>query len=144
MGSRSTILIIEDSDEDFEACVFAFTKDDSLSNPLARCTTGDEALDYLYLKGQYADQRRDPPCLIMLDLNLPGTDGRAVLAEIKAHDEWKQTPVVVMSSSRDEGDVEACYRAGANSYMVKPPDLSGYVDTFARLQKYWFRTVQLP
>lgn len=144
MHSESAILIVEDSDEDFEACAFAFNREGHGGNPLDRCVTGDEALDYLRHSGRFAGRKPNLPCLIMLDLNLPGTDGREVLQEIKRDEALKHTPVVVMTSSRDEADVAACYRAGANSYMVKPIDLTGYVDTFARLRSYWFGTVQLP
>jgi len=82
--------------------------------------------------------------LILLDLNLPGTDGREVLASIKADDDLRQIPVIVFSTSRDHRDVEACYRAGANSYVQKPVDLPEFRRALDSVKSYWFETVLLP
>ena len=144
MNSTSTILIVEDALDDYEACVTALTHDHNLANPIHHCETGDEALDYLRGRGKYADPRPELPCLILLDLNLPGTDGREVLTQIKADGQLKMIPVVVMTSSRDQTDIDACYRQGANSYVVKPVDLTGFIEAIARLRDYWFQTVLLP
>ena len=82
--------------------------------------------------------------MILLDLNLPGTDGRDVLAEIKRDEHLKLIPVVVLTTSSDERDIEKCYQAGANSYMKKPVDLGGFVSAIQRLKDYWFEIVILP
>ncbi|HEV7519056.1 MAG TPA: response regulator, partial [Thermoanaerobaculia bacterium] len=114
------ILLVEDSPEDYEATERAFRKS-GLKNPIHRCTDGDEALDYLFRRGAYADPARSPrPGIVLLDLNLPGTDGREVLETVKADDSLKQIPVIVLTTSADERDVQACYLAGANSYIQKP------------------------
>jgi CheY-like chemotaxis protein len=116
-----------------------------LRNPIFRCSDGDEALDFLHRRGAYADPARSPrPGVILLDLNLPGTDGREVLAEIKADPSLKQIPVVVLTTSRDDRDVDACYRAGASSYIQKPVDLDGFIRAIERLNGYWFEVVILP
>ena len=138
------ILLVEDSPEDYETTQRAFRKS-GLRNPIFRCADGDEALDYLFHRGQYADAGAAPrPGVILLDLNLPGTDGRAVLTEIKANPSLKQIPVIVLTTSSDQRDVNACYRAGASSYIQKPVDLDGFMRAMERLNDYWFEVVILP
>ena len=135
------ILLVEDSPEDFETTQRAFRKS-GLKNPIVRCADGDEALDFLFRRGAHADAPR--PGVILLDLNLPGTDGREVLAEIKDHPELKQIPVIVLTTSNDNRDVQACYKAGASSYIQKPVDLDGFMRAIERLNDYWFEVVILP
>lgn len=138
------ILLVEDSPEDFETTERAFRKS-GLRNPIFRCSDGEEALDYLFRRGQYADPAKSPrPGVILLDLNLPGTDGRQVLSEIKSVDGLKDIPVVVLTTSSDERDISACYRAGANSYVQKPVDVDGFFKAIERLNGYWFEVVILP
>lgn len=138
------ILLVEDSPEDFEATVRAF-KRSGLNNPIYRCEDGENALDFLHRRGPYADPERSPrPGVILLDLNLPGTDGREVLTEIKRDDQLKQIPVIVLTTSNDARDVESCYQAGANSYIQKPVDTEGFVRAIERLNGYWFEVVVLP
>lgn len=138
------ILLVEDSPEDFEATVRAFNRA-GLKNSIVHCEDGDSALDYLFRRGRYADpdsSRR--PGVILLDLNLPGTDGRAVLQEIKKHEQLRHIPVIVLTTSTDERDVEACYQSGANSYIQKPVDMDGFIRAIERLNGYWFEVVVLP
>ena len=138
------ILLVEDSPEDFEATLRAFRRS-GLKNPIVRCEDGEEALDYLHRRGAYAAPERSPrPGVVLLDLNLPGTDGRQVLAEIKAVDRLKDIPVVVLTTSSDERDIKACYQAGANSYIQKPVDIDSFVKAIERLNGYWFEVVILP
>jgi CheY-like chemotaxis protein len=135
------ILLVEDSPEDFETTERAFRRS-GLKNPIFRCADGDEALDFLFRRGRHADAPQ--PGVILLDLNLPGTDGREVLSEIKADPELKQIPVIVLTTSSDDRDVAACYKAGANSYIQKPVDLDGFMQAIERLNDYWFEVVILP
>ncbi|UWS79081.1 response regulator [Phaeobacter sp. G2] len=144
MDSSATILIVEDNPDDYEACFTALTQDHNLANPIYWCKTGDEALDYLCGNGAFAENKPAMPCLIMLDLNLPGTDGRQVLAQIKHDEMLRKIPVIVMTSSSDQADIDACYREGANSYVVKPVDLNGFIEAITRLRDYWFQIVVLP
>jgi CheY-like chemotaxis protein len=138
------ILLVEDSPEDFETTQRAFRRS-GLKNPIIRCSDGDEALDFLHRKGEFADPDKAPrPGVILLDLNLPGTDGREVLAEIKADPTLQQIPVIVLTTSSDDRDVDACYRAGASSYIQKPVDLEGFMKAIERLNDYWFEVVILP
>jgi CheY-like chemotaxis protein len=138
------ILLVEDSPEDYEATVRAF-KRSGLQNPIFRCEDGDNALDFLRHRGRYADPETAPrPGVILLDLNLPGTDGREVLTEIKRDDQLKQIPVIVLTTSNDARDVDSCYQAGANSYIQKPVDMDGFLRAIERLKGYWFEVVVLP
>jgi len=143
-GPNQPILLVEDSPEDFEATVRALRKS-GLANPIHRCEDGDEALDYLFHRGAYADPAKAPrPGVILLDLNLPGTDGREVLAEVKRDEGLKTIPVVVLTTSSDERDIARCYQEGANSYINKPVDLDGFIRAVQRLTDYWFEVVILP
>lgn len=142
--AATPILIVEDNVEDFEATRRAFRRS-GMVNPIHRCLDGDSALDYLQRRGPYADPATSPrPGIILLDLNLPGTDGRQVLAEVKADSGLRQIPVIVLTTSDDEQDIQACYDAGANSYIQKPVDLPGFVEAVRRLREYWMEVVILP
>lgn len=144
MNVDATILIIEDSPEDYEACVAALTEDSNIANPIVWCENGDDALQYLRKEGKHAGADHDMPGVILLDLNLPGLDGRDVLAMLKNDPSTKRLPVVVMTSSEDQADIDRCYDAGANSYVVKPVNLDGFLAAIARLRDYWFKIVVLP
>jgi CheY-like chemotaxis protein len=131
------ILVVEDSPEDFEVLQRAFRKAEILL-PLLRCVDGDDALDFLYVRGDYTPETAPPPALVVLDLNMPGTDGFGVLERIKTDDALMQIPTVVLSTSRSEEDVRRAYKSGANSYISKPVDMSGYVRMAELLKSYWF------
>ena len=138
------ILIVEDSDDDYMATVRAFHKA-NLINPVQRCTNGDQAMDYLLQRGEFSGQDKAPrPSIILLDLNLPGTDGREVLRIIKDNPDLQKTPVIILTTSNAEQDIEQCYEAGANSYVQKPVDLVGFIQSIARLTDYWFNVSILP
>jgi two-component system response regulator len=144
MRHHQPILLVEDSLEDVEATIRALRKA-GLANPIQHCQDGEEALDYLRQRGQYADPAKAPrPGVVLLDLNLPGTDGREVLAETKADPQLKKIPIIVLTTSSDERDIERCYEAGANSYVSKPVDLDGFLQAIRRLTDYWFEVVILP
>jgi CheY-like chemotaxis protein len=141
--SGAPILLVEDSPEDFETTRRAFRRA-GLRNPMLHCTTGDDALDFLHHRGRYTPATAPRPGIILLDLNLPGTDGREVLAEIKGEHGLADIPVVVLTTSADHRDVEACYQAGANSYVQKPVNLDAFMEAIQRLHDYWFDVVILP
>jgi len=139
-----TILIVEDSPEEFEITVRSLRLA-GLNNPIAHCTDGDEALDYLYRRG--AHQKPDPsfpPGIILLDINIPGTDGREVLEELKKDPALKLIPVIMLTTSADARDVQDCYARGANSYIQKPLDFEGFIKAMTRLRDYWFEVVIIP
>ena len=141
------ILIVEDSDEDFYAFVRASKKLDFLdrsSYRFFRVQDGDEALDYLFRQGEYEDLESPDPVAILLDLNLPGTDGREVIEEIKQSPKLKIVPIIVLTTSSNPQDIEICYRNGANSYLLKPMGSSEMQQTVQMLFQYWFDFSILP
>jgi CheY-like chemotaxis protein len=141
--NRTPILIIEDSDEDYEATVWAFQQA-GVTTPFRRCRTGAEALAYLRREGTCADFRLPFPCLIILDLNLPGVDGRALLRDLHHAAERLPVPVIVLSTSANPRDVTLCYQLGACGYLVKPVDLPRFAAMIRVCTDYWLTTVILP
>jgi two-component system response regulator len=131
------ILIVEDSPDDFEATKRAFNKA-NLRNEIQHCNSGEAALAYL----------RSPtsvrPGIILLDLNMPGLDGRKTLEIIKTTENLKNIPIVILTTSTDERDVKACYELGANTYIQKPVDFDGLIAAIRRLKEYWFEIAVLP
>jgi len=138
------VLLVEDNDEDYETTVRAFKKA-NLANVIFRCEDGDEALDFLFRRGSYADPVKSPrPGIILLDLNMPGTDGQEVLEEIKKDSELKKIPVIVLTTSSDGRDIDGCYEFGANSYIQKPVDIEGFMRAIQMLKEYWFEIAIIP
>ncbi|MEM9803652.1 MAG: response regulator [Cyanobacteria bacterium P01_D01_bin.56] len=145
MSETPTLLVVEDSDEDFEALNRIMRKTCQFEVPTARCVDGDDALDFLYGEGAYANRANaERPGLILLDLNLPGTDGRVVLSHIKQDEQLKTIPVVVMTTSSNPRDIEACYRSGVNSYMLKPTNVEQLKMSVQLFIDYWYRVAILP
>jgi CheY-like chemotaxis protein len=144
MMTDHPILLVEDSPEDYETTVRGLRKA-GFTNQVYRCEDGEDALDFLYQRGAYAAPgRAKRPGVILLDLNLPGTDGRDVLAEIKRDPKLRTIPVVVLTTSRHERDIQTCYDAGANSYIQKPVRLEEFMRAIESLKAYWFEVVILP
>lgn len=144
MPKDSSILIIEDSPEDYEVCLNALTAEGNLANEIVWCQSGDDGLDYLRKEGKFSGDDHALPCLVLLDLNLPGLDGRDVLKELKSDPLTRRLPIIVMTTSRDPKDIDHCYEAGANSYIAKPVDLPGFLEAISRLRDYWFEVAVLP
>lgn len=138
-----SILLVEDSEDDYEATTRAFKKA-NLYNPVTWCNSGQDALDLLTRKGQYSSRRQDLPGLILLDLNMPGLDGRKTLKLIKSDQALRHIPVIILSTSNDERDVEGCYQMGANTYVQKPVSFEGLIEAIKRLKQYWFEIAVLP
>jgi CheY-like chemotaxis protein len=131
------LLIIEDSNEDFEAFCRIIDQVSQTSLDIHRCVDGDEALNFLHQTSHHPD-------LIILDLNLPGTDGREILVIIKTTKSLKTIPIVVLSTSSNPKDIEACYQSGVNSYMLKPMNINHLKDAFRTMLDYWFKAIILP
>lgn len=131
------ILIVEDSEDDFYATQRAFTKA-NLHNPIRRAVSGESALDMLRSRSE------TKPGLILLDLNMPGIDGRQTLEVIKRDEALKSIPVVILTTSDDERDIRTCYALGANTYIQKPVDFDGLIEAMKRLKGYWFEIALLP
>lgn len=138
------ILLVEDSEDDYEATIRAFKKA-SLHNPVFWCRSGQEALDYLKHEGAYKKPgKAEGPGLILLDLNMPGLDGRKTLQLIKEDAGLKKLPVIILTTSADERDVDVCYQMGANTYIQKPVSFEGLIEAVKRLKDYWFEIALLP
>jgi CheY-like chemotaxis protein len=138
------LLVVEDSDEDFEALCRVMGRQ-TVVTPIFRCTDGDEALDFLYHTGNYSNPQTAPrPAIILLDLNLPGTDGREVLQQIKQDQNLKYIPVVVFTTSSNPRDIEICYRYCVASYILKPIDINRLVETIQSFVNYWLDIVIFP
>ena len=134
-SSDAILLLIEDNDADFDAVTHLLEKS-GVTLPVRRCVTGDDALDYFFQRGTWG-QHATRPCLILLDLNLPGTDGRTVLATIKADASLKAIPVLVLTASPHQVDIDTSYKAGANSYFMKPDSLREFAILIDVIKQYW-------
>lgn len=135
------ILLVEDNPGDVRMAVEAL-KDCRVDNHLSVVEDGVEALAFLRGRDQYAGRPR--PDLILLDLNLPRKDGHQVLAEIKADGDLRQIPVVVLTTSENERDVNMAYDLNANCYITKPSGLEQFVAVMKSIQYFWSMVVQLP
>ena len=144
MVERNKILLVEDSDEDFEVARRAFVRT-GFDYDIIRCCDGDQAIKFLK-KHTGADSQKTStlPNLILLDLNLPGSDGVEVLETIKSDVNIRHIPVVMMTTSTDERDINRCYSLGANGYIQKPVDLKRFMLMIDCLSHYWFDVVVLP
>lgn len=137
------ILVAEDDEDD------RFLMEEALEERDFRAVyfveDGEELMDYLHHRGQYSSLSSSPrPNLILLDLNMPRKDGREALKEIKADQELRKIPVVVMTTSKAEEDILRTYNLGVNSYISKPTTFESMVEIMNTLGRYWFDIVQLP
>ncbi|MER3434304.1 MAG: two-component system response regulator [Leptolyngbya sp. ERB_1_1] len=135
--SFSPLLIAEDSDEDFEVLELLMQQM-KVQNPIHRCTNGDKVLDFVYQEGEQS--AASLPSVILLDLNLPGTDGRGVLEQLKHDRSFKEIPIVVFTTSSNPKDIEFCYQNGANGYLIKPVDSDELERTVQAFVNYWLQT----
>lgn len=134
---EAKILLVEDNRMDVELTLDAF-KEAHFGNSIQVCSDGEEALNYLLGNGRFSDRTQYPlPDLILLDLNLPKINGHEVLKEIKARPYLKRIPIVVLTSSKDEGDRAKSYDSGVNSYLVKPVSFEGFLEVVQEVAEYW-------
>jgi len=138
-----TVLLIEDSEDDYEATMRAFKKA-NFHNPVVWSQSGRDAIDFLKHEGVHKNSAKATPGLILLDLNMPGLDGRKTLQLIKENTHLKRIPVIILTTSADERDVEVCYQMGANTYVQKPVSFDGLIEAIKRLKEYWFEIALLP
>ncbi|MBL7138460.1 MAG: response regulator [Bacteroidales bacterium] len=137
MTKPATILLIEDQRMDIELTLNAF-REARLANNIQVATSGEEALDYMVGKGKFADRKVHPlPDLILLDLKMPGIDGFEVLKQLKKTEKLKRIPVVVLTSSKEEGNRVLSFNLGANSYLVKPVSFDGFLHIVKEIGEYW-------
>jgi CheY-like chemotaxis protein len=136
MAVLKRILLAEDNERDIELVLDAL-EEHHLANEVVTVREGDEALDYLYQRGQFASRPEGLPVVVLLDLKMPKVDGLEVLRQIKADSKLKVLPVVMMTSSREEQDLIRSYQLGVNSYLVKPVKFDQFVDAVRQLSVYW-------
>lgn len=140
----SKILLVEDNEHDVFAVQRALKKS-GVRNPMRHFYTGEELFEYLRVQNDICHPALPvSPAIILLDLNLPTITGYDVLKELKSHERLRRVPIIVFSSSNDDRDIQSCFEAGANSYIVKPMTFAGLIKAIAELYGYWFEIAVLP
>ncbi len=139
------LLLAEDNDNDAELAIRALKKY-HLANNLYHVKDGEEALDFLFARGKYEGSRNvnHTPKVVLLDIQMPKVNGIEVLQQIKADDRLKGTPVVMLTSSKEDPDIQRCYGLGANSYIVKPVNFERFAEAIKNLGFYWLLLNQPP
>ena len=138
------ILIVEDNPDDAELTVRAL-KEQNLANEIFVAEDGEEALDFLFCRGNFSDRNPIKPMkVVFLDLKLPKVSGLEVLREIKTDERMKKLPVVVVTSSREDPDIQSAYDLGANSYLVKPVEFDAFRQAMSNAGFYWLLINQPP
>ena len=142
--NRVEILLVEDNPHDAEMTIRALRKA-NLANRLTHVKDGAEALDFVFSRGVFSERSvHDKPKVILLDIKMPKVDGIEVLRQIKADENTRTIPVVIMTSSKEEQDIITSYNLGGNSYVVKPVDFEGFAKAVSELGFYWLITNQSP
>jgi DNA-binding response OmpR family regulator len=136
MSNLGRILIVEDDPNDVELTLTAL-EEYNLANEVVVTRDGEEALDYLYCRGNFATRANENPAVMLLDLKLPKVDGLEVLQQVRSDEKLKMIPVVVLTSSHEERDMVASYRLGVNAYVVKPVDFHEFVNAVKELGVFW-------
>jgi CheY-like chemotaxis protein len=136
MNNFGRILMVEDDPKDVELTLMALDEY-HLANEVVVARDGQEALDYLYRRGQFSTRSQENPAVILLDLKLPKVDGLEVLQKIKADERLRMVPVIVLTSSHQEKDVMRSYKLGVNAYVVKPVDFHEFVNAVKELGAFW-------
>jgi len=143
MSGLKRILLVEDSDNDVQLTLAAL-EETNLANEVDVVSDGQQALDYLYRRGRYAERFEGYPAVVLLDLKLPKLNGLEVLARIKGDPELKRIPVVMLTSSREEPDLTRAYSLGVNAYVVKPVGFSAFSSALKELGLFWVLLNQPP
>jgi two-component system response regulator len=138
-----TILLVEDNPLDAELAMRGL-KDQRLANTITWVKDGEEALDYVFKRGQYENRTTGDPRLILLDLKMPRVGGIEVTRAIKSDERTKRIPVVIMTSSKEESDIAETYNLGANSYIVKPLDFDALAGVARQAGYYWLAINRAP
>lgn len=137
------ILLVEDSAHDAEMTMRVLKKR-GIVNEIAWVKDGVEAIEYLFCEGEYANRDNGLPKLVLLDMKMPRMDGLQVLKRLKSSEKTQHIPIVMLTSSREEGDLMNSYLSGVNSYIVKPVDFEQFDETIAQIGMYWVLVNQAP
>ena len=144
-GPKSNVIVLAEDDADDRLLLQDAVAECQWDGGLRFVGDGEELLDYLLRRGKYGPPADAPrPGLILLDLNMPRKDGREALREIKADADLRRIPVVVLTTSRADTDIDRMYGLGANSFIAKPVRFEALVQVLRVLGDYWFKTVELP
>jgi DNA-binding response OmpR family regulator len=143
MATLGRILIVEDDPNDVELTLTALSEY-NLANEVVITRDGQQALDYLYCRGEFGGRPDDNPAVMLLDLKLPKVDGLEVLQRVKSDARLKMIPVVVLTSSHEEKDMMRSYSLGVNAYVVKPVDFHEFVNAVRELGAFWAIVNQPP
>ena len=135
-SSLRAVLLAEDSPADAEMALDAL-RDANLANPIVHVEDGIEVMDFLLRRGRFATRPEGLPAVLLLDIKMPRMDGLEVLREVRAHDELKTLPVVVLTSSREETDLAISWNLGVNAYVVKPVDSEQFFNAVKTLGRFW-------
>lgn len=133
---RHKILLVEDNGDDVELTIHAFRKS-QIANDIVVVRDGESALEYLFREGSYADHAAELPALVLLDLKLPGISGLDVLRRVRQYPATRRLPVVILTTSDDQGDILNSYDLGVNSYIRKPVSFAAFTDVVDQLGLYW-------
>ena len=138
--------MVADDDEGDRFLINKAMKANGVEGPVKFFGDGQKLIDHLMESLNAAGSGHKPrfPCLVLLDLNMPGLDGRETLKIMKGHGELKGIPVIILSNSANPEDVMDCYKGGANSFFVKPLDYLDLVRFMGMLKTYWFQSAELP
>jgi CheY-like chemotaxis protein len=136
MAQLGRILLVEDDPKDVDLTLTAL-EEYKLANEVVVTGDGEEALDYLYCRGNFETRDSENPAVLLLDLKLPKVDGLEVLQQIKSDEKLRMIPVVVLTSSREERDMVASYKLGVNAYVVKPVDFHEFINAIKELGIFW-------
>lgn len=136
MTELRRILMAEDSSQDVELTMAALAEH-RLANQIDVVRDGAETLDYLYCRGRYAGRTPGNPALVLLDLKMPKVNGLEVLRQVKSDPTLRTIPVVMLTSSREEGDLLNSYQLGVNAYVVKPVDFADFMHAVRQLGGFW-------
>ena len=143
MSKPFVVLMAEDNEHDIVATKRSWVKN-KIRNPLYVVNDGEECLDYLYRRGKYADKKDAPrPGLLLLDINMPRLDGISVLKTIRADENLKLLPVVILTTSQNEAEKIESYSLGVNAYVKKPMGFDGFNDAISKIHFFW-ELVELP
>ncbi|HEY4198119.1 MAG TPA: response regulator [Mucilaginibacter sp.] len=139
------VLLVEDNPNDAELTIRELRKY-NMTNNLVHVTDGQEALDFVFATGQFSASRNIeyPPKIVLLDIQMPRLNGIEVLQQIRADGRTKKTPVVILTSSNQDPDIQRCYDLGANSYIVKPVDFKKFSEVIHTIGFYWLLLNQPP
>ncbi len=142
--NKETILLVEDDPDEAELALFGFSQVGERYD-IQLVQNGEEALEFLFATGRHSDRTAQrTPSLIILDLDLPRVNGFEVLRQLRQTQEYRYTPVVILTTSDEQSDILQGYQLGVNSYLCKPVDFESFADLLQQVSEYWLRTNTQP